>query len=194
MNWQANPVQLVRRNAGRCHLNTVVTTFYTNKSALVRARFFWIALTALHAPALITFWRVLLLHGTDAVPLGSFLSLNLAALFFALKICGVQLLQFDTDRRSRIAVMVAVALMHAGVIDRQLGGVMQIPPTLPAAAGVLLTSGMPRVRRLIERVLALPTQAARRRPNWALGGLVLAVCARAAGPRALARSPRGPPR
>jgi len=103
-----------------------------------------------HAPVLVELWHVLISEGAGSIRLSSFLGLNLATVFFALKIWGVRLLEFETNRRSLIAITLAVALMHGNVVGAW-SSYIAVPQEAPIAASVLLMSGLSRLQRALRR-------------------------------------------
>lgn len=147
-----------------------------NTPALARCA--WAALLIIHAPALVVAWLLFLDGGTESIRLSSFLGLNLATLFFVLKIRGVRLLELQTDRRSLLAIAVAVGLMHAQAVGARLQYVA-VPQDVSVAAGVLFITGLARVQRALEtltsggrvaakttRLRAQTVQYYQRRPRW----------------------------
>jgi hypothetical protein len=168
----------------------------TSTPALARCA--WAALLIIHAPALILAWLLFVDGGTESIRLSSFLGLNLATLFFVLKIRGVRLLELQTDRRSLLAIAVAVGLMHAHAVGARLQYVA-VPQDVSVAAGVLFATGFARLQRVLgtlvsrgrvaaktTRLRAQPVQCYQRRPRW------LPYTARLCTPRAppLSSTPR----
>jgi hypothetical protein len=122
---------------------------WSNTSTQALARCVWAVLLIIHAPALLVAWLLFVDGGTESIRLSSFLGLNLATLFFVLKIRGVRLLELQTDRRSLLAIAVAVGLMHAQAVGARLQYVA-VPQDVSVAAGVLFITGLARVQRALE--------------------------------------------
>lgn len=78
---------------------------------------FWIGMLLIHLPAMITRWQALLAGELGNGQLLGFAALNLSTLFFALKVAGVRWLTFHTSPTALMALVVAVVLLHAGVVS-----------------------------------------------------------------------------
>ena len=109
-------------------------------------RAFWAAMLLVHAPALLRSWRGLFgTEGNEAAIVGC-VWLTLATLFFVLKVAGVPWLRFRTGRRSRLAILVAILLIHCGPLGVHLDGVLN-PGDAPLLSTLLLAAGLDRVQQ-----------------------------------------------
>lgn len=90
---------------------------------------------ASHAPAVAAAW-VSVFAQPDQI--GRCISLTLSAAFFVLKIADVAWLRMRCDRRSVIAMVAAVALLHAGVPAHWGAAYSPAPPVSVLALGVTL--------------------------------------------------------
>lgn len=128
----------------------VLGTQHSRSQRLAMGRCFWIVMAIVHAPALVGLWHALISEGAGSIRLSSFLGLNLATVLFVLKVWGVRLLEFEADRRSLIAITLAVALMHGNVIGAW-SSCIAVPQEVPIAASILFASGLSRVQRALRR-------------------------------------------
>lgn len=83
-------------------------------------RGFWLIMLVSHAPAVPAAWRGWVENGFQAERVAGFVFLAAAMLFFFAKLLGVAFLRVHLDRRSIIALCVAVALIHGGYLDVEL--------------------------------------------------------------------------
>lgn len=117
----------------------------------------WLLMVAAHAPACWGAWRSLLAAGSDGSRLGACLALTLAIAFFALKVLDVAWLRFRTDRRSVVALLVIVAVLHVDLIRSDNAPPLLAESTALVATTWLLSLAEP-IRRLIK--VAIVTAAA----------------------------------
>lgn len=162
-------------------------------SALSRG--LWATMLACHVPALITTWVAVLRGGIDVGQLGGFLLLNASVAFFVLKVRGVGFLEFRTDRRSLVAVTVAVALMHADAIGTRLD-YQAVPAEIPVAASTLFAAGLTRVQSAMRGLVSRRAESTNRRARPA--ATADTACFGAFAPRrwilnSCVRIPRAPP-
>ena len=75
-------------------------------------RGFWALMGIMHAPALAGAWRSCIDTGVTLELLGGCLAITASMLFFVLKFWGVSFLRFRADRRSWLAMLLAVGLIH----------------------------------------------------------------------------------
>ena len=76
----------------------------------------------MHAPALNGAWRACVRDGMSVELLGGCLILTASMLFFVLKFFGVAFVQFRTDRRARVALLLAVGLIHLDCFQSVIRG------------------------------------------------------------------------
>lgn len=88
------------------------------QQSLIRG--FWLIMLVSHAPALAAAWRGLVNSGFQAGRVAGLVFLAAAMLFFFAKLLGVAFLKVHLDRRSIVALCVAVALVHGGCLDVEL--------------------------------------------------------------------------
>lgn len=81
---------------------------------------FWSIMLVSHAPALSAAWGGLAENGFQAGRVAGLVFLAAAMLFFFAKLLGVAFLKVHLDRRSIVALCVAVALIHGGCLDVEL--------------------------------------------------------------------------
>lgn len=91
-----------------------------SRSRQMLMRGFWLIMLVSHAPALSAAWRGLAENGFQAGRVGGLVFLAAAMLFFLAKLLGVACLRIQLDRRSIVALCVAVALIHGGSLDVEL--------------------------------------------------------------------------
>ena len=108
-------------------------------------RIVWVLMALSHAPALVSSLGSLT-SDVDFGRLGGCIALSLAMAFFALKILDVRWLRFRMNRRAWVATVLAVALVHIGLVSPENG------PAFPAeyaqvVAIALLASCVVPVRR-----------------------------------------------
>ena len=115
-----------------------------------------------HAPALVSSVRAMAQVGLESDRLGGLLALVATTIFFGLKIVGVQWLEFATHRRSVVAIILAVVLLHAGSIGAYLDPAWE-PTGVPMAATGLLAAGLTSVQRTAGLLLAFGQSVAKRR-------------------------------
>jgi len=150
----------------------------------------WVAMLLVHLPALAGDWGALLLpHGTG-LHAGSFIALNLSALFFVLKIRDVRWLQFSSDRRSLVTLIIAVALLHVN-LTAEPGQTVSYADRCQVAATLLLVVSLTPVQTLLANWLS-GALAGRHRPRRGPHRTAAVTTCRSALPRLL-RSPRAPP-
>lgn len=156
------------------------------------SRWLWVCMLAVHAPALLAVWRLFLSEGVDAVRLSSFLGLSAAALFFVLKILGVRVLNFERSRRSVVAVVIGIALLHANAIDVRVQNIA-IAQEIPVAGSILLAAGLSCVQRVFQTALSGGRQTPRQtcRAGWTVRPASLQ--ARQLLPVGCLCAPRAPP-
>ncbi len=77
---------------------------------------FWLLMLAGHTPALVGAWRSFVVNGLAVERLGGCVLLTLTMVFFALKARDIALLRFRSDRRSWVAIVMVVALLHLDVV------------------------------------------------------------------------------
>ena len=123
----------------------------TRVSLMIRCM--WILMLVIHLPALFIMWQLFLKEGAESVRLSSFLGLNLATLFFLLKIRGARLLEFTTNRHSLLTIVVAVTLMHANAVGMHLK-YAAVPQDVNFAAGILFAAAFSRVQQFFGRLLS----------------------------------------
>ena len=123
----------------------------------------WLLIAAAHLPGLVSSWRVLFTDALDMERLGACGVLTLTMIFFALKVRGVAFLRFRTDRRSRVAVCIVVALLHLDVF-RPSGVPTVVPECAILVATTWLVGSLPVVRRGLRSVLARAGSAFKYRP------------------------------
>ncbi|MCH8147456.1 MAG: hypothetical protein IH987_05595 [Planctomycetes bacterium] len=130
-------------------------------------RGFWLIMLVSHAPALPAAWRGLVDNGFHAGRVAGLVFLAASMLFFFAKLLGVAFLRIRLDRRSIVALCVAVAVIHGGCLDVELR-----PELLTVFATSLVTASAIFVvclviRRLRKQQLA---DALTRRVSSACGG------------------------
>ena len=92
---------------------------------------------------------------------GSFVALNLAALFFVLKAFTPRLLAFEVSTRSLVAIVLGVVLVHSNAIDAiEQDGVLR--QELPLAGTILFAAGISCVQRAVRTFLSHLVGAVRR--------------------------------
>jgi len=121
------------------------------KNALAR-RGLWLLMAAAHVPACWSAWGSLLADGSDGSRLGACLTLSLAMVFFGLKVLDVAWLRFRTDRRSVVALLVTVALLHVDVLQPSNAPPLLAESTALVATTWLLALAEP-IRRLVKAAL-----------------------------------------
>ena len=83
-------------------------------------RGFWLIMLVSHAPAVSAAWRGWVENGFQAGRVAGLVFLAAAMLFFFAKLLGLAFLKVHLDRRSIVALCVAVALIHGGCLDVEL--------------------------------------------------------------------------
>lgn len=136
-------------------------------SSPLAGKCFWALMVVLHVPSLIASWRVFVQSGLDPGELGGCLGLSASMLFFVLKLRGVACLRFRIDRRSLVAISVAIVLMHADAIGIHLG-CAGVPKEVPIAGTTLLAVGLTRVQRGVRVAFSRCQGVSRRRAPAAL--------------------------
>lgn len=131
------------------------------------SRCLWAVMLVCHIPALIASWRGLLQAEIVAEQLGGSLLLTASVIFFVLKLRGARFLEFNTDRRSLLAVTVAVGLLHADAIGTRLD-FEPVPAQMPVAASTLFVAGLSRVQSVANNILSRGAMAVRRRTRLAV--------------------------
>lgn len=91
-----------------------------SRSRQMLIRGFWLIMLVSHAPALPAAWRGMAENGFQAGRVAGLVFLAAAMLFFFAKLLGVAFLKVHLDRRSIVALCVAVALIHGGCLDVEL--------------------------------------------------------------------------
>ncbi len=143
-----------------------VTATRCMPSGLAR-RLFWLGMFFVHGAALPSLWSILTSGSDLAVQpsaLARFVGMSLAAAFFVLKIIDVPWLRLAPGWRTAVAAVVVVALLHVGVVDRALGGDLQLDAS---HLGLVLSAGtlcpIEYLKRLVGRnlVRALPVPSSR---------------------------------
>ncbi len=94
------------------------TTDSRSRQMLIRG--FWLIMLVSHAPAMSAAWRGLAENSFQAGRVAGLVLLVAAMLFFLAKLLGVAFLRIHLDRRSIVALCVAVALIHGGCLDVEL--------------------------------------------------------------------------
>lgn len=79
------------------------------------SRAFWLVMMAGHAPALVKVWAETLRGAAEFSAIARTIALSGAFLLFALKLVDVRWLRIPADRRAWIGLVLAIALIHAGV-------------------------------------------------------------------------------
>ena len=149
----------------------------------------------LHVPALVASGGALLQDPGNPERLSGFLALSAAMLFFLLKLWGVGLLRFKTDRSSLVAIGVVLVLIHADVIGGHLN-LVAAPRELPLAATAFLAAELTRVPRAVGAALSGSCRTTRRANRALSAGLTASFRALAPhlwNPAACLCTPRAPP-
>jgi hypothetical protein len=116
------------------------------------SRPFWAALLVVHAPALLRAWRgVVGSHPSEGQIIAA-AWLSTAVAFFVLKLAGVSWLRFGTDRRSRIALVMAILLIHCAPLGVCLDGVLA-PSDVPLVSTLLLAAGLDGAQRFWRGII-----------------------------------------
>ena len=136
------------------------------------SRGLWAAMLLCHVPALAASAYRLCDADSATGSAGGFASLCAAMIFFALKFCQLPALRFNTDRRSVLALTVAVALLHADAIGSRLGAT-SVPEALPIAATTLLVAGMTRVQQAANDLNSRVARKSDRDRQFAWTGLLV---------------------
>ncbi|MCZ6683410.1 MAG: hypothetical protein O7B26_09500 [Planctomycetota bacterium] len=131
---------------------------------LAAARCAWAAMLLIHVAPLISSWKSFFANGQDIGQIGACLGLTAAAVFFLLKLYGVQFLRFHTDRASCAALGLAVLLVHADVLGAPANGVIG-PKYDPIIATTLLIGCVLPARRILRTLTAGLCANARRLPQ-----------------------------
>ncbi|NOT00117.1 MAG: hypothetical protein HOP29_05775 [Phycisphaerales bacterium] len=154
-------------------------------------RFAWGLLLAAHL-----YWLVSSLASPTAT-LSNQMLLAITCAFFVLKVADVAALRFRCTRRSLVAAVLVVALLHVGVIDRMGDGTSDLPPwILPAIVGTLTCTQLSVIGLVRRSVIRLALAFGLPRPNWTrhywqlLSGVLVRRLQSAFGPL---RIPRAPP-
>ena len=133
-----------------------------NRARPVIRRAGWLLMAIAHLPGLVHAWRALLAGGLNAEHLGGCVWLTISVAFFALKVLDVSWLRFCTGRRSKVALVLVVALLHVDLT--RPGSDPSIVPDCTAVLATALAIGtLPAVRRGWERVFVHAEAALRRR-------------------------------
>ncbi len=119
-------------------------------SASGSRRWLWALMAASHLPGLVGSCRTLVGGDLSFDALRGCFLLTAATAFFVLKICDVAFLRFHTDRRSTVAIVLAIAFLHLGVVAP--GAQISILPEYESVVATALLAGcMVRVRRAVIR-------------------------------------------
>ncbi len=117
------------------------------------ARLMWVAMLVFHAlaiPSLVSSFSSATVFAEFIGPVMRLVALVLSAAFFILKIVDVECLRLNGDWRSIVCIVVLVALVHVGVIDRALGSDLASDN---AHIGFVIFAGMIRWRAAIRWAL-----------------------------------------
>lgn len=122
----------------------------------------WLLVALAHLPGLVNAWRGFFAGGLGIEHLGGCVWLSISIAFFALKVLDVSYLRFCTGRRSKVAFVMVVALLHVDLI--RPGSDPSIVPDCAAVLATALVIGvLPPVRRGWERVFVRTEAALKRR-------------------------------
>ena len=122
----------------------------------------WLLIAIAHLPALVHAWRGFFAGGLGVEHLGGCVGLSLSIAFFALKVLDVSYLRFCTGRRSKVAFVMVVTLLHVDLI-RPGSDPSIVPDCTAVLATALIIGTLPLVRRGWERVFVHTEAAIRRR-------------------------------
>lgn len=89
-------------------------------------RVFWVLVLACHAPLTIHAFATLWSHDSAGTNLARFVLLSACNLFFLLEIAFAPCLRLVADRRTAVALLLIVAILHTGVIQSHLPDVLAV--------------------------------------------------------------------
>ncbi len=124
----------------------IVTRSRNGRPGLNRAA--WTLMGLSHVPGCIAAWHALIATGFDPSQVNKCIALTVAVLFCALKVLDVACLRFHADRRSWIAIALAIALVHVGMVAPKSYEAV-VPECSQVIAAAFLAGAMASVRRLL---------------------------------------------
>ncbi len=151
---------------------------------------FWWAMLLVHLPGMFTRGYALLASDLTDAQTPGFIALNLSSLFFVLKVAQVRWLAFNSDRRSLVALTVAIVLLHAGIVPD--GQPITTEISQHVLASVLFAASLTSVQTALSRLAFTPHSA--RLPHgiaWRSYALRARIVQRYLSPIHI---PRAPPR
>lgn len=119
-------------------------------------RAFWALMMVAHGPALVGVWGDWWSTGASVASLGSCATLSAAMVFFALKLHRPRFLHLRGDRRSWVAVLLILALIHADCLPgTQPGDPGDVTMALIAVSAVGAAAVIVFLRSVAVRVIPL---------------------------------------
>lgn len=112
---------------------------------------FWGSMALTHTPALVSAWKVFLSGGITVDVACSWFLLALSMIFFGMKVWGVRWLQFRADRRSYLAFILMVGLVHLDCIGPGLEQKFPLNTTTIVTT-TILAFGSLRAKRALSDV------------------------------------------
>jgi hypothetical protein len=164
---------------------------WAGRNGVRLGRVFWLALLIVHSPAFLKLWRAAYGSQASEASIVGCAWLSAAMLFFVLKAFGVSWLRFRTDRRSRLAIAIAILLIHAGPLGVAPDGILA-PGNMPLLGTLFLAANLDRLHQWGRGTLGLrPRPALGQSWQWCWPARVILV-APSLSPL-IVRAPRPPP-
>jgi hypothetical protein len=119
---------------------------WTRKSVVLLGRLFWVSLLLIHASAFAKLLRAACGSQALEAEIIGCVWLTVAMAFFVLKAFGVPWLRFRTDRRSQVAILTAILLIHSGPLGLPLASVLA-PTNMPLLGALVLAATLDQVHQ-----------------------------------------------
>lgn len=157
------------------------------------SRVMWGLMLCIHLPPLYKVWRSALNWRSNELQGIGCAWLTLAVVFFILKLLGVRWLRFQTDRRSIVTAILAVALMHSRSVGVHAHGVV-LPGDIPILSTVIFASSLRSIQDVIGNLLVNNHHRGYVSPSTLWGAVVCPQVVCWHPPKLPCCAPRPPPR
>ena len=142
----------------------------------VLSKLCWVLLVLIHLPGILATWRALALEAFDPASLARFAGLILSTVYFVLKAADLPVLRLSPGWRSAVSLVLMVALLHVGAIDRTISAGLDRDLEVVSALLIFGALGLGgicvrRIIRFLSRgVLALQAAGRSIRPTFRWAG------------------------